>query len=193
MTQRTPEWFEARLGRVTASRIVDVLGTEAKRRQYAAQLALERLYGVPQGTAYMSAAMAAGIDREEQVRRVYAFQRGIKVEEADFVPHPSIAMAGASPDGYVGTDGLIEIKCPDPANYLDALRGEKPDKKYMLQVQFQLACTRRKWADLVTYREGCPLVTKRIERDENQIAAIESEILQLLKEVDRTVAEINGH
>ena len=168
MLQRTPEWFQARVGKVTASRMHDVMAEGKKkkdgtheeastRRNYRSELVLECLYGSPQESGFMSFAMQQGIEKEASARDAYAMEKGVDVAEVGFIVHPTIAETGASPDGLVGSDGVLEIKCPEANAMRDMLAKEPVDRKYIHQVQWAMACTQRKWADLAFYRQGCPL------------------------------------
>lgn len=189
--QRTPEWFAARLGKVTASRIGDVMATIQKgeaqsRKNYRSEKVLERWTQEPQERGYTNSAMQYGIETEAEARAMYALDNGVAVEEVGFLDHPKIENAGASPDGLiVDSDGLVEIKCPEPSGYLDAkIRGEDIDDKYIKQMQFQMAVTGRNWCDYVVYRKGCPLAVQRIHRDDNLIRKIEDAVIKFLFEVD---------
>jgi len=188
--QGSEEWFAARVGKVTASRIDDVMATiktgEAQtRKNYRAEKVLERASGLPQDNSYKSAAMIAGSESEPKARIAYSFEMNVDVIEVGFVDHPTIAMTGASPDGLVGDEGLIEIKCPQARGYLDAKLGLPIERKYLLQMQFQMACTGRKWVDYVVYRgEALPLIIQRIARDNKLIAEIEQAVVAFLREVD---------
>ena len=147
--QRTEEWFAARLGRVTASRVADVIaktktGYSASRENYMAQLVVERLTQT-KAESYTSAAMMHGVEQEPFARAAYEATQGVMVEEVGFVSHPSIEWAGASPDGLVGDDGCVEIKCPNTATMIETLLSQKVPGKYITQMQFQMACTGRKW------------------------------------------------
>jgi putative phage-type endonuclease len=192
MLQRSPEWVAFRLGRVTASRICDVMATTKSgeavtRRNYRAEKVLERISGKSQENNYQSGAMLAGIEREAQARIEYEFDQNCTVEEVGIIPHPTIQWAAASPDGLVGDDGLIEIKCPEPAAFLDAMLGKDIPQKYADQMQWQMACSGRQWCDYVVYREGLPLAMLRIERDNKRIAGIEAEVRKFLQEVEDTL------
>jgi len=191
MLQQTPEWFAARCGKVTASRIDDVMapptqkgGEAAERKKYRAEKVLERATGIPQENSYKSAAMIAGSENEAAARAAYVFAMNVNVEEVGFCQHNDIADAGASPDGLVGDQGLCEIKCPQPRGYLDTKLGMKIDRKYTLQMQFQMAVTGRLWCDYVVYREGLPLLVQRVKRDPTLILEIEQAVVQFLREVD---------
>jgi len=198
MEQRTDDWFAVRLGRVTASRIADVTaktktGWGAGRANYKAQLIAERLTGQRQ-ESFTNAAMQWGIDTEEQARVAYAFLEGQKVIEEAFVTHPTILDAGASPDGLVGNDGLVEIKCPNTATHIETLKGGAIPGKYVGQMQWQMACTGRKWCDFVSFDPRMPeemqLFVYRLMRDDGQIAELEQMVRDFLAEVEADVAEL---
>ncbi len=188
--QRTPEWFAKRLGLVTASRIADVMakvktGTAASRSGYMTQLVTERLTGAPT-EGFQSAAMEWGIEQEPHARAAYEAREGVLVDEVDFVRHP-ILEAGASPDGLVGEDGLIEIKCPATSTMLEYIEDRSVPRKYILQIQWQLACTGRNWCDFVAYDPRLPeplrLLVIRVPRDEGVIAEIAGEVGRFLTEL----------
>jgi putative phage-type endonuclease len=191
MEQRTNEWHEARLGKVTASRIADVMaqtktGPSASRKNYMAQLLTERLTGKPT-ESYSNAAMQWGTETEPQARAMYELQTGLEVIETGFTPHPELA-AGASPDGLVGDDGLIEIKCPNTATHIDTLLSGKIDKKYILQMHWQMICEGRQWCDFVSFDPRLPsnmqLFIKRVEFDEVLAAEIVDAVKAFLTELD---------
>jgi putative phage-type endonuclease len=195
LEQRTPEWFAIRCGRVTASRIADLMaktksGYSTSRANYRAQLVVERLTGVVE-QSYCNAAMQHGIDTEAEAREAYQQHMLCTVEEVAFVAHPKIDMAGASPDGLVGDDGMVEIKCPNTATHIETLLGGTVADKYLKQVQFQMACTGRAWNDFVSYDPRLPetmrLFVQRVPRNDAMIAEIEAEIVSFLAEVDATV------
>lgn len=199
MDQRTPEWFAARLGKATASRIADVMaktkvGYAASRENYLMELALERITNT-QAPSFTNAAMQWGVDTEPAARAAYEAATGNFVTEVGMVDHPSIPMSGASPDGLVGDDGLIEIKCPESKQHLKNLSTRKPDSKYIFQMQWQMACTGRKWCDFVSYDPRFPhhlqLLIVRMERDKDLIAEIEKEVLFFLNEVTEMVERIS--
>ena len=132
MQQGSQEWKQARCGRVTASRVHDIVavtrsgGYTSGRKNYLAELVTERLTGQP-APSYQSAAMAYGIECEPEARFAYALAMGVEVEEVGFVPHPTIEMAGCSPDGLLRTNGLLEIKCPNSATHIETLLGASID------------------------------------------------------------------
>ena len=190
--QGSPEWHALRLGKVTASRIADVVvrtktGYGASRANYMAELITERLTGVPQDT-YVSAAMQWGKDHEEEARTAYEFDTDTAVELVGFVGHPAIQFAGASPDGFVGSHGLVEMKCPNTATHIDTLISNTMPSKYTLQMQFQMACTGRNWCDYVSYDPRVPermrLFVRRLARDPLIINDLEKEVQKFLAEAD---------
>ena len=151
--QRTDDWFAARLGKVTASRVADVIaktktGYSASRENYMAQLVVERLTQT-KADSYTNSAMQWGTDQEPFARAAYEAAQGVMVEEVGFIPHPTIEWAGASPDGLVGDDGLVEIKCPNTASMIEVLLTQKVPQKYFTQMQFQMACTGRQFCCLL--------------------------------------------
>lgn len=198
--QGSTEWFAARCGKVTASRLADMLARTQKdwgasRRNYAAELVVERLTGIKSGI-YVNTEMQWGLDQEPHARNAYAFLQDAEVVQVGFIDHPKIAMTGASPDGLVGTDGLLEIKCPNTANHISTLLTGDIREKYMLQMQWQIECTERQWCDFVSFDPRMPaemqFYCKRIERNESMIEMIKREVQIFLKEVDSTIANLNG-
>lgn len=199
MEQRTDEWFAARLGKVTASRVGDVMaktktGYSTSRANYMAQLVVERMTGKV-AESYSNAAMQWGTDTEPLARAAYESQAQVLVDEIGFVDHPTITMSGASPDGLVGQDGLIEIKCPNTSTHIDTLLAGTIKSDYQLQMLWQMACTGRQWCDFVSYDPRMPddlqLRVIRVTRDNQRIAQIESEISAFLKEVDAAVLSLH--
>ena len=196
--QRSDAWFEARIGKVTASRVADVLaktktGYSATRDNYMAQLVCERLTG-EKGESFNNAAMQHGTDTEPLGRAAYEALHDVLVDEVGFVPHPSIIMAGASPDGLVGDDGLLEIKCPNTATHIETLLSQTVPGKYNTQMQFQMACTNRSWCDFVSFDNRLPqelqLFVKRVPRDNMYIRLMEEEIIKFLNELDIKIAQL---
>lgn len=190
--QGSAEWFAVRLGKVTASRVSDVIaktksGWGSSRANYMAQLIAERLTGVP-AESYTNAAMQWGVDHEQEARSAYEFRTDSDVTEIGFVHHPKIAMSGASPDGLVGKDGLVEIKCPNTASHIDTLLVQSIPEKYITQMQWQMACTDRLWCDFVSYDPRMPesmrFFIRRIERDDERIKELEALVQDFLVETD---------
>ena len=196
--QRTEEWFAQRLGKVTASKVADLMaktksGYSTSRDNYMAQLVVERITNT-KAESYNNAAMEWGTTQEPFARAAYEALTGMMVEEVGFVQHPTIAWAGASPDGLVNDDGLVEIKCPNTATMIDALLTGKVPQKYFIQMQMQMACTKRAWCDYVVFDPRMPtkaqLFVKRVPRDDAFIAEMEAEIINFLAEVDVQVSQL---
>lgn len=193
--QGSQEWLLERCGKATASRIADIIATtksgpSASRTNYAAQLVAERLTGVP-AESFKSPAMEWGTATEAEAKAAYAFYTGREVEEVSFIPHPTIPFAGASPDGHIGEDGALEAKCPNSSTHIDTLLGANVPKKYITQIQWQMACNGRQWTDFISFDPRLPesmrLFVKRVHRDPALIADLEAQVTAFLAEVDETV------
>ena len=196
IAQRTPEWYTARLGRLTASRASDMLATiksgeSAARRNLRAQLVLERLTGKSQDSGYQSAAMQAGIEREPDALLWYEAVTGQIVRRTGFVTHDTL-MAGASLDGHLGEfDGLVEAKSPLAATHLEYLRTGTVPSDYGKQILHQLWITGARWCDFFSYhpefpeRLRCRLL--RVTRDDAAVADYDRLARVFLSEVDREV------
>lgn len=196
--QGSPEWHAMRCGKVTASRVADVIATtksgpSASRKNYLAELVAERLTGQA-ADGFTNAAMQWGTDMEPEARAAYSFYADVDVQEVAFVVHPAIEDSGASPDGLVGETGLVELKCPNTATHIETLLNGAVPVKYETQMQWQMACTGRQWCDFVSFDPRLPedmrLFIKRVERDNARIAELESAVRMFLHEVDETVASL---
>ena len=199
MEQRSPEWFAARLGKVTASRVADVIaktksGYSTSRDNYMAQLVCERMTGT-QGESYTNAAMQWGTDQEPLARAAYEAAQDVLVDETGFVIHPRIQEAGASPDGLVGMFGLIEIKCPNTATHIETILSDKVPGKYITQMQWQMACTERQWTDFVSYDprmpEGLQLFIQKVDFDPEYVKTLETEVIAFLCELETKIKNLN--
>jgi putative phage-type endonuclease len=200
LTQGTPEWFAARCGKLTASRVADAIartktGWGASRANYMAELLAERLTGHV-AESYVSSAMQWGKDCEDEARRAYAFRLDRNVEEVGFVPHPNIAMSGASPDGLIGEDGLIEIKAPNTATHIEVLLSGTLPARHVTQILWQMACTSRAWCDFVSYDPRLPesmrFLVIRVPRDEAAIQDLEQEVCAFLAELEARIQTIHS-
>lgn len=198
--QGSPEWFAARLGKVTASRVSDVIaktktGWGASRINYLAELVAERLTGAS-ADKFSNAAMQWGTEQEPEARAAYEFRVGADVVQVGFVPHPIIPMTGASPDGLVGDEGLVEIKAPNTATHIDTLISQTIPGKYVTQMLWQMACTGRQWCDFISYDPRLPpsmrLFVKRLVRDDARIAELERDVSEFLAEVEQKVEQLRA-
>ena len=201
--QGSPEWLAARVGKITASRVSEIMSktkggaSRSSRANYLAELIAERLTGRP-AARFVSQAMQWGTDQEPNARLEYAFSRDLVVEPVGFVLHPRIEHFGASPDGIVATPngetGLVEIKCPFTATHIAALQSERVPGEYVWQIQAQLACTGLGWCDFVSFDPRLPpalqLFVKRVERDDDAIDAIEAEVGVFLDDLDLALADL---
>jgi putative phage-type endonuclease len=204
--QRTEEWFQQRLGKVTASRISDVIaktktGVSTSRQNYLVQLVSERLTG-KKGDSFVNQAMLDGIERESAARELYMQTRGVSVTEVGFFDHPVIKNSGASPDGAVNAEedgkyaGLIEIKCPIETTHTNTLMSKEVPSKYKSQIQWQMASVSPnvKWVDFISYNPNFPdtmqLFIARVDRDDTYIAELEAEVVKFLDEVEQTILKL---
>jgi hypothetical protein len=182
--QGSPEWFQQRLGKVTASRVADVVaktksGPSASRANYMAQLIAERLTDNVQ-ESFTNGAMQWGTEKEPEARAAYEFYRNETVKEI----------------GLVGDDGMVEIKCPNTATHLETLLGQMIPSKYHNQMQWQMACAGRQWCDFVSYDPRLPenmrLFVKRMPRDDIRIKELETEVAGFLLEIAVKLSELNS-
>ena len=204
--QRTDEWFQQRLGKVTASRISDVIaktktGVSTSRQNYLVQLVSERLTG-KKGDSFVNQAMLDGIERESAARELYMQTKGVSVTEVGFFDHPVIKNSGASPDGAVNAEeegkyaGLIEIKCPIETTHTNTLMSKSVPSKYLPQIQWQMASVSPnvKWVDFISFNPNFPdtmqLFVARVERDNAYIAELEAEVIKFLDEVEQTIIKL---
>lgn len=198
--QGTDEWLMARVGLATASKFADIMaktrsGYAASRKNYMAELVIERLTGQPT-EYYSNSAMAWGSETEPVARLEYALETGNEVEETGLWVHDSL-LAGASPDGFVNDDGTLEIKCPNSATHIETLLSKKAPRQYFAQIQGQLWMTDRKWCDFVSYDPRLPENTRmiiiRVERDEDFVKELAQEVEKFLGEVDDQVKFIKDY
>lgn len=198
--QGTPEWLVERAGHATASRAADILarikvGEASVRRKYRIQLVTERLTGIPvQG--YTNAAMLWGTQTEPEAREAYEMQTGELVDQVGFIRHPQVMWCGASPDGCLQTDGLLELKCPESTTHLEWMDAERVPPEHIPQIMFQLWVTGRQWCDFVSYDPRFPqrlrLFIVRVKRDEKYIESLAAEVCNFLAEVDTMYLKLAG-
>lgn len=197
--QRSAEWYAARCGSLGASQLADALaktksGWGASRANLKAKLVVERLTG-QQEEGFTSAAMQWGVEKEEEARIAYSFLTGRNVVEVGLYKHPTIIGTHASPDGLVDDDGCIEIKCPNSATHIETLKSNLVAHKYLLQMQWQMRCADRQWCDFVSFDPRMPdhlmLYIQRVQRDDDMLATLESEVRAFLAEVDEDVKALS--
>ena len=200
MEQRTEEWFEARLGCVTASRTADVMaktksGYSASRANYMAELICERLTGERQA-GFSSAAMQWGTETEPQARMAYEIMTGATVIETGFVLHPTIPGFGASPDGLIDDNGLVEIKCPNTATHIETLLSEGVQNKYITQMHVQMLCAGRDWCDFFSFDPRLPvelqMFIKRVEFDKELADQIVTEVQAFIAEMEAKIDQLKA-
>lgn len=199
--QGSDEWLELRRGKLTASRIHAIMrdgrgGAPSKSAaEYRAELIVERLSLEP-AAKIKTLAMQRGNDVEPRAASAYEFYRDADLVTVPFVDHPSIPMAGASPDRLVGNDGLVEFKAPDSQTHIAFLISGAIPSTYMYQMQFQMACTQRAWCDFCSFDDRLPppldLKVVRVMRDPAAIVQMETQVRSFLADVDAMVAELRG-
>lgn len=197
--QGSPEWHALRCGKVTASRLSDILrkgkagAQSASRARYLGELVAQRLTGVVE-SGYVSPDMERGTLMEATAREAYQFYFGGMMTAVAFVDHPTLPMTGASPDRLIGDDGLLEIKCPATHTHIATLRGASIEPDYLTQMHWQMACTGRQWCDFVSYDDRLPeemrLHRRRVARDPVRIAELEAAVVAFLAEVDDAIADL---
>lgn len=201
--QGSPEWHLARAGKVTASRIQDGIlakarngGESSGRRNYRAQLVSEILTGRPQEDGYMSKAMKDGIELEPFARAAYEVATDASVRRVGLVRHPTIERAAASPDGLVGEDGTLQIKCPFAATHISWLIAGEPPEEHRPQMLWEMVCTGRSWCDFVSYCEALPkelrIFRRRYSFEVARAVEITAEVKIFLTEVDSILFKLKG-
>jgi putative phage-type endonuclease len=197
--QGTAQWLEIRRGRITASRIVDVLnqlkrgGEGADRRNYRIELISERLSGRSE-PHYVSPEMDWGSECEPFARAAYEIAQEVIVDTAGFVMHPTYDFAGSSPDGLVGEDGLIEIKCPKTTTHTKWLMAGEVPEEHQAQMLWNMVCCERQWCDFISFDprmpDGLKIFIVRMERDDSRILDIESEVQRFQDEVEHYASDL---
>lgn len=198
MIQHSAEWYEARRGKVTASRVGDVIRKlkggdySTARANYMMELLAERLGGEV-AERFQSAEMRWGSEQEVEAIAAYEWRRNIDVTACGFIDHPSLA-AGTSPDGLVDDDGLVEIKCPNTVQHVETLLSGRPPEKYAAQMMWHMACTGRAFCDFVSFDPRLPdamrLFVRRVHRDAECIEMLEAAVGQFLAELEEMEARV---
>jgi len=197
--QGSDEWKRARAGRFTASRIADVIaktksGYAASRKNYLAELLIERMTGEPT-EFFVSYEMRRGTELEPEARSIYEFRSDVSVDQVGLVLHPMLDYAGASPDGLVGDHGGVEIKCPNTATHIETMRTGKIPHRYYVQMQWCMECTQRDWWDFISYDprlkdERLVIYTSRVERDDVLLDDIRREVVRANEDLERMITEL---
>jgi putative phage-type endonuclease len=199
MEQRTEEWIQARCGSLGASQLNEALATTktgwgASRENLKNRIIAERLTGIVE-PSFVSKPMLRGIEMEDAARKAYEAHTGVFVDEMGIAYHPVLKHTHASPDGLVGDDGLIEIKCPNTTTHIETLKAKKAPSKYINQMMWQMRCTDRKWCDFVSFDPRLPshlqLFVTRVERDDAYIADLEAKVTEFLTEVEKEIEALN--
>lgn len=205
--QHSPEWYSARLGMLTASKIKDAItkrkrgdGDLAARRKLKLKLLAEIATELTADN-YVSPAMEHGIENEPRARAEYEIRTGYSVEPVGLLLHPEFKWAAASPDGYISPNGLLEIKCPDTATHFEYLEGGCVPEEYLDQIDWQLACAGPEidWVDFVSFdnrvkHDELKIFIVRRERDNKAIAEKEKLAMEFMQEMSQLFEQIKrGH
>ncbi len=194
--QRTPEWDQIRLGKITASRIKDLMatiktGASKSRVRLEAEKTNEILTGRAAAGPRTTTEMQWGLDHEVAAAEAYEVFTGLLVQRVSFAIHPAIKRSGASPDGLVGAEGMVEIKCPASHTHIQTLKIGQAPKDYMPQMQWGMACAERLWCDFVSFDPRLPdnaaLFIKRVYRDESYLNSVERQVEIALATIDAQV------
>lgn len=196
MQQRTEDWYTARVGKITASRIKDLPAKPKAGKclnDILTKILSERLTGEPTPT-FINKTMQWGIDCESLARQAYELAKFCTVVEVGLIDHPTIPMSGASPDGLVGDDGLVEIKCPETTTHANTLLTGQVPSEYLPQMMWQMACTGRAWCDFVSYDPRMPehlqIKIIRVMRDDEVIGELESEVIKANEVLEKTLEQL---
>ncbi|MGX9958569.1 lambda exonuclease family protein [Xanthomonas euvesicatoria] len=199
MTQQSDEWFAARVGKFTASRFSELMaktksGPSTMRVNLITDIAVQRITG-DRTEGFTSPALQRGVELEQFARSAYETDTGILVAQVDYIAHPEYEFAGASPDGLIGDDGLVEFKCPwAMAKHYDALEFGSHAIEYRWQVMGQMWVTGRTWCDVVSYDprfpDGLRLAITRVQRDNSMIGDLEAAVVKAEEEVQERVEKL---
>lgn len=180
--QRTPEWHESRVGKITASRVGAILGLSKYRT--AADVLRDMVrehFGMPREFVG-NEATEYGQAHEADALAAYEQRYAVMVEPCGLIPHLQYGFLAASPDGLVGERGLVECKCPYRARYTT------PSAEYVAQMQLQMLCTERDWCDFVIWRQGEPIITERVMRDPDWLTSNVEALSNFMLEYDEATA-----
>lgn len=200
--QGTPEWLAIRCGKITASKIKDVMskaktgnGESITRKNYRMQLIAERLTGCV-AESYTNAAMAWGVQFEPEARTAYEFISGHTVEQIAFADHPTIDMAGCSPDGILPDGAIWEAKCPLTANHIQWMLDGGVPAEHQLQMLWQIEVMDAPYGIFTSYDPRLPfdlqLYTARMERDDSRIEGIRAEVKRLNEDIEATISKLRN-
>lgn len=201
MKQGSSEWMYARCGNCTGSHAADIMATtrngeSAKRLNYRMQILSELLTGDPWKPGFVTPEMQWGMDQEPFAVAAYEMATDASADEVGYISHPFIDRMGGSPDRLIAADGMIEVKCPKTTTHIKWMLDDAVPEEHEPQISFYLACTGRQWCDFVSFDPRLPkhlqIFTKRLQRDEERIAKIESAVVQFNGEVDAALERLGA-
>lgn len=188
--QRSDEWYKIRAGKLTASSFHTCLGNSETRNTLLLKITAERITGKLIENTYSNSDMERGVNNENIARIGYELFSDNTVQEVGFCELDD--WVGSSPDGLVGEDGIIEIKCPKETVFLNQIIHNKIKPEYLTQIQFNLYVLDRKWCDYIAYNESFNLYVKRVERDEEYIDKIKENIERCKIDIQKNIELYNS-
>ena len=202
LIQGSEAWHAVRLGKITASRLGDLMkktkyGESTYKTRLRTELSIERLTGKSASNVVMNQAMRDGVEREPDARKLFEAVTGKDVALCGSFNHPDIVNTSASPDGLIrGEDAILEIKCPTHVTHVKNLMADGMDKRYLFQVQWQIACTESTHGYFASYHPDFPgelrLKWVKVERDDDVIAQIATEVAKFDIEVEDLINDIKN-
>ena len=192
IVQRTPEWIEIKRGKMSASNAETIIANGKGLETYIYNLMAE-YYSSAEKENYINADMQRGIDLEPEARLEFEFYTNLDVQEVGFIEYNDFI--GVSPDGLIGNDGLIEIKCPNDSIYFKLLLSNNIKPEYIAQMQMQMYVTDRQYCYFVSYNPNFEksLYIKKINRDEEMIDKLKKGLergTQLIKEIKKNFRKV---
>ena len=200
LIQGSEEWFASRVGKITASRLGDIMkktryGESTYKAKVRLELAIERITGKSASSVVMNQAMRDGVEREPDARKLFEAVTGKEVAEVGSFDHPTIVNTSASPDGLIrGENSCLEIKCPLATTHAKNLMSDTMPKNYIYQVQHQIQCTESDFAYFASYHPDFPkdlrLKIVKVERDDEVINSLNTAIRQFDIEIEDLIIKI---
>ena len=183
--QRSEEWYKIRIGKITGSDFHTLMGNGETKKKLLLKKAVERITGKPQGDELKNSDIQRGVDLEDTARTYYEMETGNTVNQVGFIQLNEYV--GCSPDGLIGMDGILEIKCPRATTFLSHYLDDSIEKQYYTQIQFNMMITGVKWCDFVRYNEDFPLYIKRVKADKEYQCRIRERLYECIKEIEEMV------
>lgn len=186
--QRSEEWIKVRAGKFTGSDFHTFLGNSETKKRLLLEKTVERLIGKKEGSELKNADIQRGVELEDTARINYEMETGNTVTQVGFIEADE--WTGCSPDGLVGDDGMIEIKCPRASTFIKHLMDDSIEPQYYTQIQFNLMVSGRKWCDFIRYNEDFDLYIKRVEADIEYQKKIRKALDECIEEIKSNIEKL---